>query len=261
MPVSASPWPSEAQHPFTWAFHLVTGEREAPRPAGFRTAWRRLPIPLIECPLSGEWRLELAGGARFTVVPGQALVVASEVEHRLVAGSRPLTTCWAMVRYACGTDLELLTALQPSPRITAPDGGRLAAILGDGLHALPEARAGHLPALLAIERCGLDLLTNLAPYCAHTRLVMPAHGRRVATVLRYIETHLERPIVVDELAALIQVSPSRLHQITADVPGASIAGRCGFDDPGYFTRWFRRQSGSPPARWRAMLVRQDGAIP
>ncbi|OYU98724.1 MAG: hypothetical protein CFE26_27090 [Verrucomicrobiales bacterium VVV1] len=32
---------------------------------------------------------------------------------------------------------------------------------------------------------------------------------------------------------------------------AEAATRCGFEDPNYFARWFRRQTGKTPSRWRA----------
>jgi len=31
---------------------------------------------------------------------------------------------------------------------------------------------------------------------------------------------------------------------------ADAANRCGFEDPSYFSRWFRRQTGHSPSRWR-----------
>mgnify|MGYP003705665029 CR=1 FL=1 len=36
---------------------------------------------------------------------------------------------------------------------------------------------------------------------------------------------------------------------------AEAAARCGFDDPSYFTRWFRRQRGLAPRAWQATVAR------
>lgn len=36
---------------------------------------------------------------------------------------------------------------------------------------------------------------------------------------------------------------------------AEAATRCGFDDPSYFTRWFRRQRGLAPRAWQATIAR------
>lgn len=36
---------------------------------------------------------------------------------------------------------------------------------------------------------------------------------------------------------------------------AEAAARCGFEDPSYFTRWFRRQRGVAPSVWRGTVAR------
>jgi len=40
-----------------------------------------------------------------------------------------------------------------------------------------------------------------------------------------------------------------------------IARRCGFRDPHYFNRWFTREHGQPPGRWRHYVNRTDLAAP
>ena len=36
-----------------------------------------------------------------------------------------------------------------------------------------------------------------------------------------------------------------------DRPIAEVAWRCGFQDPNYFSRWFRRKVGQTPSQWRS----------
>lgn len=50
------------------------------------------------------------------------------------------------------------------------------------------------------------------------------------------------------------------QQALRDVPEVSLAAaRAGFDDPNYFARWFRRQTGQTPSAWRRATLRSRRA--
>jgi len=104
---------------------------------------------------------------------------------------------------------------------------------------------------------------------------------RLAQVMDYIETHLERPLTLSELAAVCNLSPShfaRRFKATTQLPPhkyiitvrvnrakrllathgqaiADIAYACGFTHQEHMTRIFRQQTGMTPGSFRraAML--------
>ncbi len=49
----------------------------------------------------------------------------------------------------------------------------------------------------------------------------------------------------------IRMTRARYDLETTDAPIAEIGAACGYDDPAYFSRAFRRMHGVPPATWRA----------
>jgi AraC-like DNA-binding protein len=99
-------------------------------------------------------------------------------------------------------------------------------------------------------------------------------------VLEHLDEHLAEPLTRASVAQSFGLHPNYLSALctqhgsesfrgaleglrlararalmTADpgLPVAEVARRCGFQDPGYFIRVFRRRTGSPPGRWRRSL--------
>ncbi|RMD75340.1 MAG: AraC family transcriptional regulator [Lentisphaerae bacterium] len=105
--------------------------------------------------------------------------------------------------------------------------------------------------------------------------------QRLLPVLRFIQDHLREPICREDLARVAGVSPVHLHNLCvaafgtspvamvlrermqharqllhwSDLPVAEVASRCGFRDPAYFNRMFKKMEGVAPGRYRR-LVRQ-----
>lgn len=137
------------------------------------------------------------------------------------------------------------------------------------------------------EPQALDVLAPLINKEIHYRLLAGEHGallwqlasvgsqgHRVARAIRWLKAHFAQPLLVDELAALVQMSPSRFHhhfrQLTAMSPlqfqkhlrlnearrlmlteqvDASSAGfRVGYESPSQFSREYSRLFGAPPRR-------------
>ncbi|WP_437942412.1 helix-turn-helix transcriptional regulator [Sorangium sp. So ce341] len=100
---------------------------------------------------------------------------------------------------------------------------------------------------------------------------------RVLRITDYIEAHIDREILVSDLAALVGVSAGHLHRAfrattgvtpldyinerrirramailaSEDISVAELALRVGFLSPSHFTRTFRRVAGVNPSRFRS----------
>ena len=98
----------------------------------------------------------------------------------------------------------------------------------------------------------------------------------ITRVAAYVQSHYDRRITLDDLAAhtflsrpylcrlfkaetgrsltdyirTVRIDKSRELLLDTSLPLAEVAGRCGFDDQSYFTRLFRRQVGVTPKRYR-----------
>lgn len=108
----------------------------------------------------------------------------------------------------------------------------------------------------------------------------PAEGRmddRVLAVIEHIGRHLTEPLTIADLAAVANLSPSRLGHLFAQQVGTSpqqfvqarriglakqlldlttrpisaIAAEVGYSDPLYFSTRFRRETGLSPSAYRA----------
>ena len=105
-----------------------------------------------------------------------------------------------------------------------------------------------------------------APY-AHDMLL---------SVYKRVSEHLDEPLSIAAIAAEVGYTPNYLNDLsrvhtgrplgkwvadvrmthariqleTTDRPIAEIGASCGYDDPAYFSRAFRRIHGVPPALWR-----------
>jgi transcriptional regulator GlxA family with amidase domain len=106
---------------------------------------------------------------------------------------------------------------------------------------------------------------------------------RITWIVGHLQRHLDRPTTVVELAALVNLSPSRFRALFAAQTGSApapylrrlrlrrarlllertflsvkeVMALVGYNDPSHFARDFRRQHGDPPIKFRA----QDMATP
>jgi AraC-like DNA-binding protein len=111
---------------------------------------------------------------------------------------------------------------------------------------------------------------------------------QVRQVDRYIESHLEVPLQIRDLAALVRLSPSHFCRafrssfdasphsyvmrrrveraqgllLATNAPLAQIAVECGMADQAHFNRLFRRFVGNTPGAWRrARAIPKLGTFP
>jgi len=111
---------------------------------------------------------------------------------------------------------------------------------------------------------------------ARDRAVQSIMDQRLDPVLRHIMNHLEGPLTVDSLARLAGLSPSRFAHLFrqeigltpqafveakrmelgrnllrfSDLSISEIAGRCGYENPFYFSTRFRHTHGQSPRAFR-----------
>lgn len=103
-----------------------------------------------------------------------------------------------------------------------------------------------------------------------------AHEATIASAVRYLEEHFSEPLRIEQVAALVFLSPDRFTEVfaqamgrtprdylrhlrvehakmlltTTDHPMSAIAEASGFTEPAYFTRVLRAATGVPPTEFR-----------
>ncbi len=142
-------------------------------------------------------------------------------------------------------------------------------VLADALQALPPEQV----ATRAKLTTAVQLVNNGLERAIHVGGFAPFQARRLKI---HIEENLDRPLRIDEVAALVRVSPSyfsrtfkrtfrqpfskyvmtlrleraRLLLTHTDRPICEVALACGLADQPHLTRLFHRQYGAPPRAWR-----------
>lgn len=207
--------------------------------------------------LSGEGVQTVHGRAR-RARAGDLFVIPAGTSHgfALVGRSRPL--CLVL-------DYEVEGAARPRsahrklPQATLNElHGLLAQVPAKGRLTL-----AHYPAILAV----VARLLNQAPEPraeaqpmrlverVSTLLQSPAPLAKVARAAGYHPDHLNRKLKQEAGLGLRALRDRlRLEKAQAALRAASrvsdAATQAGFDDPNYFARWFRQQTGRTPSAWR-----------
>jgi len=208
--------------------------------------------------LSGEG-VQHVGRRRRTARPGDLFVIPPGVPHGFAvrAHSRPL--CLVL-------DYELADArrVRASHRRLPPD------TLNE-LHALlarvpPKGRltlADYSPILAVVARLLDHSRFSPAPAAAEPNtfervrelLRTPGPIAKVARTAGYHPDHLTRKLKRESGLGLRALRDrlrleSAQRALRAAPTIAEAAAQSGFEDPNYFARWFRRQTGQPPSAWR-----------
>lgn len=228
---------------------------------------------LFQYTLAGRGQLAFAG-ARHTVQPGQAMLLWFPHDNRywlaqgdtwrhfyLCLAGREIMRAWQAVVRRHG---PLITLDDGSPALAAAAGTCLACLTGrirDPWSASAQAYG------IAMALCA-ELLGEPAPRPAH-----PA----IAAAKRWAEAHLADGIGAADLARAAGLGRSHFSRLFARCEGvaparwltdlrlreaarllredalgvAAIAARCGFADPSYFCRAFRREIGVSPGEYRS----------
>jgi AraC family transcriptional regulator, positive regulator of tynA and feaB len=232
---------------------------------------------------AGQFELQCADGTA-TLHAGDSVVVDSTKPHVVRC---PVATRCLIVQFP----QDWLRAWVPAPeeivdRALRPNNGwssALAAVLAnlrpDTLEALSLPRgvvAEQIAALLALT-AGRAIPQPSYRDQLHARIVRTLHDRyyeaslspaAVATThgisKRYLHLIFARAGTTFG-EELLRVRLQRSRQLLSDarfahVPIGEIAARCGFAEPSYFARCFRRRFGSAPGAYRAELRRPARAL-
>jgi AraC family transcriptional regulator, arabinose operon regulatory protein len=263
LPVSLVP--SDAGYFPNAAFHYVERASGSPQ------------VILIFC-VGGRGWLRL-GGTEYTIESGQVALVLSNEPH--VYGSSEeqawsIYWCHAAGRVAARV-ASLTVERNGSPVVSVADHARLAALFREIVDEL--AHGYGLPHLLAASLTLGHLMGCVYSESGRSTGGVPTAAMRARSVAGYMRQHLERPVSLEELARMANLSVSHFSAVfrkelgfspidyltrtrirraceLLDTSGASlkeIAESVGFSDPLYFSRVFRGIHGVSPSQYRAVI--------
>lgn len=187
---------------------------------------------------------------------------------------------WGLDHPAGFAPLALLTGLAGGHalRLQAPDVAFLEAVLAHMLAEYQQQRPWYLDMLRADLRTVLIYLSRL--YQQQVDLAPAAEPTLLTQFAALVETHYATRHQVAQYAELLHRSPGYLNERVRQLSGqpalayiharlvleakrylfhtrlsvAEISFTLGFDDPSYFGRFFRRDTGLSPASYRAATV-------
>ncbi|MEO9299287.1 AraC family transcriptional regulator [Devosia alba] len=231
------------------------------------------PFIVIQHTLEGEGRLDYAG-TQFRLTPGQTMVLSLPHAHRYwLERGQHWQYFWMVLngREALRLAREIIDAAGPVSTLPAAVIDRLAAAcltLIDRRDITPGEASSATYAAMAALHDGV-FVANTAPAQA-----LPA---AIARVVSHIEANLARPLQVERLAMIAEMSrahfvrqfshatgsaPSdfvlarRIDRIerlllATDMSVVAIAAATGFAEANYLAKTFRRRRGMTPLAYRA----------
>lgn len=257
--------PSDAGYFPKAAFHYVERNSGSPQ------------VILIFC-VGGRGWLRLADvehmiepGSMAMVLPGQPHVYGS-------SGDQAWSIYWCHAAGAAAAQIASLTvARNSSPVVRVTDHARLAGLFCEVVDEL--AHGYGLPHLLAASLALGHLLGCIYSECGRGSESAPSAAMRVRSVAAHMRRHHERPVRLEELARMANLSISHFSAVfrkelgfspldylirtrirracqLLDTSGDSlkqIAEAVGFADPLYFSRVFRAVHGVSPSQYRSVV--------
>lgn len=253
----------------------------APEPAIHRHAHDQVLLYLL-----GSGALRIAG-EYFQATAGTALLIRAGQEHEFLRRSPRRPVCVAVDLELRAAEVEAGDGWQPRAELSATDLAlvrqRLAPLLRDGPLA-PGAPAdptwpGGSPGLAAAVLDVLHVVLCRLRRESETELVMDRLGGPVAAAARRLlaagleqgevpdvaglagrlgrrAAHLSRQLKAECGLTLGQLRAAVLLEhakqlLQGERRIGDVGAAVGMDDPNYFSRWFRRQTGMSPGEWRS----------
>ncbi len=223
----------------------------------------------------GECELVI-GGQVIRPKPGEMVLMPAGVQqsYYLVSNNR-VEKFWCHFTAAIG-GVSLFDLFESRPVVRVADCAGMEALFrrlfaahgSDSVSAVLEERAA--------------LLELIARYLTLSQAALRPAGEEIdfRPVLRYIELHLRQDIPVADLAGIVSLHPRyfisrfksrfgcppkqyigrrRMENAktllqTTDLPVGAVADACGFTDPFYFSRLFKRVTGFSPTDFRSLRL-------
>lgn len=239
-------------------------------------AWNGLergntPFSVIQHTISGSGRLQY-DAADYRIGPGETMLVTVPHRHRYwVEPGESWTFFWIAMtgQEAIRLHGAILAATGPVFRLREETIGGLARISLDLAAASQPGEASSL-AYAATMQLHDDLLV------AHESSPSTASRANIERTRTHIHRNLERPLDIDTLARVAGMSRAHFTRVFAQIEGLppseyvmrerlrratrlllnaelsikEIAGACGFEDPNYFAKVFRRFFDVSPTDFR-----------
>lgn len=242
-----------------------------------RTALKRSDAHNWHEDLEIQWCTEgegyvLLNGESLSFRAGDIIVVNSNLIHYTGTDSRLVYHCIILDPSFCRRMGLPVTSARYTPHIASPAlFDALCALRSDFHHDSLPCRTAQLHSRL------LTVLIDLAAHHTVAMSVTPADSKahaRVRRIIRFIRTHYAEKIILSRLASEFYLDPHTLCRDFKQLTGSTITDYtnnyrcqraaallsegmtafaaselCGFSDPAYFSRTFKRYMGAPPSAY------------
>ena len=259
---------------FTWIDGNVT-----PLCDGQTTEKHALPFAVVTQVMGGDADLYQGTAKPLRYCDGQAVVVKANTMHHFVfVGSGKIRARWAHCHITLFDSIDMLRLID-TPSVLPENVGNH---VGDLCQALAEIK-NEQPGLAAACRrhqIGFQLMNCLLQVSRpEENLRDLVQGLlRIAPVMRFLQNHFADPFTREDLAQVVNLSPTRFHFVFKEIMGTSpmhyvqqlriskaqhllwhttfgiaeIAFKVGFTDPFHFSRIFKKYTGKSPLGYRLL---------
>ena len=224
--------------------------------------------------ISGTAEYKFNSGERLTVEEGDALFLAPDTAYSILTHTafRHFTINFDVHKKS--SDLDIMG--KPYCLLRRTDSDQLERLFGKLVKAWTQKNAGYK--MLSISH--LYALISLFYYEYKKQLTPSDHDARLQPAKDYVEQNFSFPITLEQLAKLcnmsvtnfrrewqkayhvtpiqyrdeIRISYAKEYLICGYYSVSEVAARCGFDDPGYFIRFFEKHIGMTPGAFKKRFL-------
>jgi len=254
-----------------------------PWPAHGTHGWRTLPSLLVLVAIKGRYECALENGVRFTSGPGEAVVLAAGVPHRVqfpVEG----TLVAAHLSYRVLGGIDVMCFFDIPPHLPRQVGTRVGTLL-DRIARNRQTKSFGIASGVREKALAFELLSLLLQQGSPRSIDVArlANLQRLSRVLEFIHEHVDEPLSIRELCRQAQLSRQRFHTVFKEASGfspkeyvsrakiqkakqmliskdlsvANISDRLGFCNPFHFSRQFKLFAAVSPSAYRRRIFEYE----